>query len=169
MLADEAGRVAIKRRSDAVPGWAVLPLELGVQVGPAQPPLQLSAAAVAESMIQRVKVVAEPNRLAGPIGRGSKVLGSHIGPDDAPVGARRCRPQWWQNAATASRRRSFSTCRPGAPRAGTSPICSAIAASSARLSMDQVAVYLRRTRPSSSTHVSSPRGGGEPSFGGALP
>ena len=94
MLTDDAGRVAVQWRSDAVPGWAVLPLELGVQAGAAQPPLQLSAAKVAESMVQRVKVVAESDRLVGQIGRGSHVLGSHIGPDDARSALVVCRSQW---------------------------------------------------------------------------
>lgn len=50
MSADEAARTAVQRRSSALTGWAVLPLKLGVQVRAAQPPLQLTAAAIAASI-----------------------------------------------------------------------------------------------------------------------
>jgi uncharacterized membrane protein len=55
-------------------------LEFGVQVGAAQPWLQPPAAAVTESMIERMKVVAEPDRLASQIGWMGQVLGSHVVP-----------------------------------------------------------------------------------------
>jgi hypothetical protein len=94
MPADDATRIAVKRRSDAVSDRAVLPLECGVQVGASQRQLQLTAAAVTESVIEWMKVVAEPDRLASQIGWAGQVIGPHVGPDNAPVGAPRCRPQW---------------------------------------------------------------------------
>lgn len=93
MPADGTGRAAMQRRSDAIPGRTVLPLELGMQVRAAQPPLQLTATTVTESVIERVKVVAEADGLAGQIGRRGQILGSHVGPDHAPDGGRRCRRQ----------------------------------------------------------------------------
>jgi hypothetical protein len=68
-------------------------LELDVQVRAAQPFLQMTAAAVTESVIERMKVVAELDRLAGQIGWIRQILRSHVIPDDALVGGRYCRIQ----------------------------------------------------------------------------
>jgi hypothetical protein len=68
-------------------------LEFGVQVGASKSLLQVTAAAATKSVIEWMKVVAEPDRLARQIGWAGQVFGSHVGPDNAPVGARRCRRQ----------------------------------------------------------------------------
>jgi hypothetical protein len=56
---DDTSRVTMQRSSYSLPDGSVLPLEFDVQVRAAQPSLQMTAAAVTESVVGRMKAVAE--------------------------------------------------------------------------------------------------------------